>query len=67
MPVAEGAERGRHRRARGLRPEGRHRARYGLARWVVPAGVAVIILFLITAALLVTDLTTSAVLLGPRR
>jgi hypothetical protein len=51
--------RGRHRRPTSLRAEGRHRARYGAARWLVPAGLAVIILVVVAAALLLTDVTTS--------
>ncbi|MGZ4447970.1 MAG: hypothetical protein ACXVWY_14805 [Nocardioides sp.] len=45
-----------------MRPQGRHRLRYGPSRWVVPAGLAVVILIVVTAILLVTDVTTSTAL-----
>jgi hypothetical protein len=63
--VEDRTERARHRRSRSLRPTGRHRLRYGPARWLVPAGLAVVILVVITVALLITDVTTSGVLLSP--
>ena len=65
--MADRTPRARHRRSRSLRPRGQHRLRYGPARWLVPAGLAVLILVVITVALLITDVTTSAVLLGPVR
>jgi hypothetical protein len=63
--VADRTARARHRRSRSLRPSGRHRLRYGPARWLVPAGLAVLILVVITVALVITDVTTSAALLAP--
>ena len=60
-------ERARHRRTRSLRPRGRHRVRYGNARWLVPAGLAVVILLIVAVALMITDATTSAAYLTPVR
>jgi hypothetical protein len=65
--VAERTERARHRRKRSLRPRGRHRVRYGNARWLVPASLAVVILVIVAVALLITDVTTSAAYLTPVR
>jgi len=52
------ATRARHRRSRG-RDRGRHKGGLGLARWAIPAGLAVMIAFLVAAALLVSDMVTS--------
>ncbi len=41
--------------------------RYGNARWLVPAGLAVVILVLVAVALLITDVTTSGASLAPAR
>ncbi len=65
--MADRTQRARHRRTRSLRPRGRHRVRYGNARWLVPAGLAVLILALVAAALLITDITTSAAYVAPLR
>ena len=65
-PQRSGSRRGRpeprHRRERALTPQGRHRATYlpsASARWVIPAGLALLILVVVTTLLLVTDVTTS--------
>ena len=65
--MADRNVRARHRRSRSLFPPGQHRLRYGHARWLVPAGLAVFILVVITVALLITDVTTSAAVLAPLR
>jgi hypothetical protein len=53
----------RHRRRRGPRGDrGRHRFVYApsaKARWMIPAGLALVILVVVTTVLLVTDVTTS--------
>ena len=52
----------RHRRSRSLRAQGRHRLVYApstKARWMIPAGLALMILVVVTTVLLVTDVTTS--------
>jgi hypothetical protein len=41
--------------------------RYGSARWLVPAGLAVVILLLVAVALFITDVTTSGTILAPAR
>ncbi len=41
--------------------------RYGNARWLVPAGLAVGILLIVAVALMITDATTSAAYLTPVR
>jgi hypothetical protein len=53
----------RHRRRRGPRADrGRHRFVYApsaKARWMIPAGLALVILVVVATVLLVTDVTTS--------
>ncbi len=63
--MADQTRRGRHRRTRSLRPQGRHRVRYGSARWLVPAGLAVVILVLVAMVLVITDVTTSGASILP--
>ena len=58
-------KRARHRRSRG-RGRGRHRAGFPISRLMIPAGLAVAILFVVTAALLVTDMVTSTAVPLPR-
>jgi len=65
--VPDRVQRARHRRTRSLRPRGRHRVRYGSARWLVPAGLAVVILLLVAVALFITAVTTSGTFLAPAR
>lgn len=57
--MADRIQRARHRRTRSIRPRGRHRVRYGSARWVIPTVLAVVILALVAVALVITDATTS--------
>jgi hypothetical protein len=64
--VSDRTERARHRRRRGRGSgRGRHRAGFSMGRWVVPAGLAVGILVVVTAMLLVTDAITSTAIPGP--
>jgi hypothetical protein len=39
--------------------------RYGSARWLVPTGLALVILALVAAVLVITDVTTSGASFGP--
>ncbi len=63
--VSDRTERARHRRQRGHGSgRGRHRAGFSIGRWVVPAGLALGILVVVTAMLLVTDAITSTAIPG---
>ena len=63
--VSDRTERARHRRRRGRgSASGRHRAGFSIGRWVVPAGLALGILVVVTAMLLVTDAITSTAIPG---